>query len=787
MGDGVMPSTFDMDGIFAGVQMAGIGMACAMHRTASGAFVALPVCLSDLSARWCPGQVGESTSRWPRALTAGVMVSTALFSTTFLLATTLLRAGRKRLASWFASAAIWLGDEVNQEDCSEDSDSGDLTPTALTVTSAVADLRKSFDEMRRLRGPATSASALRKIGDALTELELVTAIGATKKRENRFTFDTISSVSGDRTPPSECLPGQGYLEPALNAFVREVWPRVDQYVERMLHETIEPAINASLPGLLQGGVKFNRVTLGDSPPVLGPLMVEADHAGSIEMHVGVCYKSELEVGLKAMGISVGIRRFVLEGELVVLFAPPRSEPPFFGGLQIFFPNPPRLSVDFLGAAQLADLPGLRGAVRSAIAGAIARACVLPRRIAVDLAKDGATDITDLKYPEPIGVLRFRLWSGSGLVTAETLSEAGPNTSRADPYVVVSLGPESWTSPVVARTSRPIWNGSEGLCVDFPVHNESQVLTLAAFDQSFAAADDLIGIGRLTVAHLASRPGAVDVPLLSNGAESGPGSLRISAQLMKLTQDRTAALRRSPGPSEAHFSLKVSGVRGLDVDAEYPFRVRLRILDFHASRESSKRRSAPERSRLSLSLSPPPSVRGLGQLLPGSSRRRQAEKQVEKDEGGFRVLAEASTEDSRPPPELTLSQTLQGVCLSLHHGGHGTRDIAQLLGVERRQVARFLKRHEQSSSQAAMAEAVLAATKPWFNEVLQVLLPEVGEATVELAVLDKSRKILGVCMIPLQNVAMSEDMRLNGPFALACGEEDAAGAEIVGSAWLRWLA
>lgn len=328
-----------------------------------------------------------------------------------------------------------------------------------------------------------------------------------------------------------------------------------------------------------------------------------------------------------------------------------------------------------------------------------------------------------------------------------------------------------------------------MAVDFPVHNESQVLTLAAFDQSFAAADDLIGVGRLTVADLASRPGAADVPLLLNGGESGPGRLRISAQLLKLTRDRTAALRRSPGPSVAHFSLKVYGVRGLDVDAEYPFRVRLRILDFHPPREAQreKRRSLPEKRRLSLSLSPPPSVRGLGHLLPlpGSGRRRLAERSVE-DEAGCRVLAEASTEDSRPPPELTLSEALQGVCLSLHRGGHGTRDIAQLLGVERRQVARFLKRHDQSSRQAAVADAVLAATNPCFNEVLQVLLPEVGDATIELAVLDKSRRILGVCMVPLQSVAASEDLRLGGPFALACGEDDAAGAEVVGAAWLRWL-
>merc|ERR1719379_628521 len=105
-----------------------------------------------------------------------------------------------------------------------------------------------------------------------------------------------------------------------------------------------------------------------------------------------------------MGIPLGISKFFLKGDMAVLLTPPMSKPPFFGGIQIYFPNPPDIGVSFEGAARMVNVPGLRGSVRSAISNAVAGVCVLPRRIVVDMDEEDSVDSIDLAHPEPILVL-----------------------------------------------------------------------------------------------------------------------------------------------------------------------------------------------------------------------------------------------------------------------------------------------------------------------------------------------------------------------------------------------
>jgi len=147
------------------------------------------------------------------------------------------------------------------------------------------------------------------------------------------------------------------------------------------------------------------------------------------MQIGIDFKSGLDVELTAMGIPIGITDFFLKGDLVCLFTPPMTQPPFFGGVQVYFPNPPDIGLNFVGAAKVTEIPGLRGAVRGAIDGAVGGVCVLPRRIAVDMNEEDDVDIIDLTYPEPIGILRFTLWSGAKLVASD-VSIFGTATAKS---------------------------------------------------------------------------------------------------------------------------------------------------------------------------------------------------------------------------------------------------------------------------------------------------------------------------------------------------------------------
>jgi hypothetical protein len=111
----------------------------------------------------------------------------------------------------------------------------------------------------------------------------------------------------------------------------------------------------------------------------------------------------------------------------------------------------------------------------------------------------------------------------------------------------------------------------------------------------------------------------------------------------------------------------------------------------------------------------------------------------------------------------------------------------LLGVERQQVDSFLdvQQHPAKACKAAKEAALInAVARPCFDEVLQLLLPSMGDeehVLLELALVDKHQKCAGCLQLPLSQVLDADSLCLEGPFRLD------GGAELVGSLQLRWLA
>jgi len=553
----------------------------------------------------------------------------------------------------------------------------------------------------------------------------------------------------------------GSLSNALNDMIRILWPRIDIFVEDLIKTSIEPSINASLPGMLQGGVKFQKVSLGNASPLLGPITVQHDKdSGAIEMHVGIDFTSELDVQLIVMGIPVGITSFLLKGDLVLLFTPPMTKPPFFGGVQVYFANPPDISLNFIGAAKVANVPGLRGAVRGAIDNAVAGVCVLPRRIAVDMNDEDDIDIIDLTYPEPLGVLRFTLFSGEALVASDT-SIFG--TASSDPYVVASLGLKTWTSPHISKSLNPVWGDSSGLTVDFPVHDDDQSLILKVYDYDFGLADDLIGMTLNTQTRVkdlvASGVGKMEVKLMKADESPGGGSLTISATFLSLANIQPSKPLSAGGPSEAHLSAKILTVTGLNENSEYPFKVLVRVA--HSTDDAPKNAAS---AKTTSSKSGPTST-------PKAS-----------------ILAEGATAASHPKERKQLAEALQGIAKNLSQRQKlDAKDIAEILDVGPRQVEQFLTSfgEGQSKEQQQAEQEYVNVHHPMFDEVVQLLLPcgSVDElAIIELAVVDKRDQVLATARVSMPQVWEAPQLRLEGPF-----ETDVEGIEVVGSLCLRWLA
>jgi len=669
------------------------------------------------------------------------------------------------------------------------------------LSSAIQQLEAVRDSSSRgtepLRPPTTTVVS--KAADEPEARQIVSgdsslqASNATAQHDELPAVPPVAAAPTHSSAQATDINSDNTLSPALNSLVQLLWPRIKEYIGELLQTDVEPAINEALPKVFKGSVKFTKVSLGEKCPCLGPLRVERrQKSDDIEVSLGIRFDSDLNVELTAVGVPVGICRVSLQGQLVVVLGPTMVAPPFFGGVQVFFANPPQLDIHFLGAARVADIPGLRGTVRAAVADAIAGVCVLPRRIAVDLNEDDAVDITDLTYPEPVGILRFTLQAGRDLIASD-INMFGPRTS--DPYVVATLGCKTWTSPTVRKCLNPTWGSDgSGLAVDFPVHCESQQLHIKVFDWDFSSSDDLIGIAAsldinelLTACRGNNTVSSTEVPLLSAAGEPGAGTLVVSAEWLELR-----ALRPEPplqGPSIAHLSAKILHATGIPGGMDSPFTVRLRVTagdNADIAITPAGATVASEDTGCEDSSGQPqhhPSL--LGTMAKGIAALRSS-KTNPMPNSPMTLCAEAATSASHPQASLGLAEGLQSACTALAGRGESADEIATLLGVQRHQVDSFLdiQRDSAKTCKAAKEALVNAVARPCFDEVLQLLLPSrVGDEHVllELALLDKHQKCAGNLQLPFSQVLEADGLCLEGPFKLD------GGAELAGSLQLRWLA
>jgi len=670
-----------------------------------------------------------------------------------------------------------------------------LPPPRATLVKSVEE-KADNDVCTVVSAPTDAVEACNAVAqhDHEVSVDVQPALTAPTHSTSQATDGNDASSAGTPEEMARRVGSDDALSPALNSLVVLLWPRIKEYVSSLLRTDIEPAINEALPSMFRGAVKFTSISLGEKCPCLGPMRVERrPNSDDIEVQLGVRFDSDLNVELTAAGVAVGVCRILLEGQLVAVLGPAMAAPPFFGGVQVFFANPPQLDLHFLGAARVADIPGLRGAVRAAVAAAIAGVCVLPRRIAVDLNEDDAVDLVDLTFPEPMGILRFTLHAGRDLI-GDDINVFGPRTS--DPYVVATLGCKSWTSPKVLKCLNPTWgDDGVGLAVDFPVHCRSQQLHLKVFDWDFSSSDDLIGVAKslainelLTASQGTSGVATTEVPLLSAAGETGAGRLVVSAEWLELRTVRPEAPLQ--GPSVAHLSAKMLRASGIPGGMEAPFHARLRVVASSATAAVTAPAGATEevddnKSENSSGQVPHrPSL--LGTMAKGIASLRSS-KTSPRPSSATVVCAEATTSASHQQDSVSLAEELQRACAALAARGESADEIATLLGIERQLVDRFQDIQRDSEKMCKVAKEVAlvnALARPCFDEVLQLLLPpsvvQEEHVLVELALLDKHQKCAGCLQLPICQAIDADGLCLEGPFLLD------GGAQLTGSLLLRWL-
>uniref|UniRef100_A0A4W6FG66 Extended synaptotagmin 1 n=1 Tax=Lates calcarifer TaxID=8187 RepID=A0A4W6FG66_LATCA len=240
----------------------------------------------------------------------------------------------------------------------------------------------------------------------------------------------------------------------LNKIVQQAWPFVGQYLEKLLVETIAPAIRASSIHLQT--LSFTKVNIGEkAPKVVGVKAHTEQDKRQVMLDLYLSYAGDVEVNveIKKYFCKAGVKGIQLHGKLRVILEPLIGDVPLVGAITMFFIRRPKLDINWTGLTNLLDIPGLNAISDTMIMDAIASHLVLPNRLTVPLVAD--LHVAQLRSPLPRGVVRIHLLEAEDLTAKDTVIK-GLIDGKSDPYAVLRVGTQIFTSHHVDSNLNPQW-------------------------------------------------------------------------------------------------------------------------------------------------------------------------------------------------------------------------------------------------------------------------------------------------------------------------------------------
>jgi len=335
----------------------------------------------------------------------------------------------------------------------------------------------------------------------------------------------------------------------LSDVVARLWPYLSEALANTIREAIEPTFRDTLPGFLKS-LKFKKFVMGDVPFVFDNLLVrelrQIDDAGKaygkdqhyLQFEWDVTWQSTCDIQLatdQILGIapiSFGVKRFTVSGRLQVIAKPLNQVLPCIKAVQFAFVNPPKVELDFTGAANLADMKlniggfnvlDLNRMVRSDVNAILAQAMVLPNRIIVPLEDN--LDYRDVFSPVYKGLARIRLHSGRGF-EVQKKKFIGQKDDIPDVYVKIRLGVEKFFESSVCKDNcSPVWDPDENFHDFLFCSGRDQILEIQAWDRDSGAldSDDRLGRAYVTLGQAllkADRNGLFEVELMNKATSKG---------------------------------------------------------------------------------------------------------------------------------------------------------------------------------------------------------------------------------------------------------------------------
>uniref|UniRef100_G3P3N6 Extended synaptotagmin-like protein 1a n=1 Tax=Gasterosteus aculeatus aculeatus TaxID=481459 RepID=G3P3N6_GASAC len=273
-------------------------------------------------------------------------------------------------------------------------------------------------------------------------------------QENEKAFTTQQAFRTKRDlPPWVDFPDVEKVE-WLNKILQQAWPFIGQYLEKLLVETIAPAIRMSSIHLQT--LSFTKVNIGDKAlKVVGVKAHTENDKRQVMLDLYLSYAGDVEVNveIKKYFCKAGVKGVQLHGKLRVILEPLIGDVPLVGAITMFFIRRPKLDINWTGLTNLLDIPGLNAISDTMIMDAIASHLVLPNRLTIPLVAD--LHVAQLRSPLPRGVVRIHLLEAEDLTAKDTVIK-GLIDGKSDPYAVLRVGTQIFTSHHVDSNLNPQW-------------------------------------------------------------------------------------------------------------------------------------------------------------------------------------------------------------------------------------------------------------------------------------------------------------------------------------------
>ncbi|XP_031652237.1 extended synaptotagmin-2 isoform X3 [Oncorhynchus kisutch] len=273
----------------------------------------------------------------------------------------------------------------------------------------------------------------------------------------------------------------------LNKTVRQMWPYICQFIEKLFRETIETAVKGANSHL--STFRFSKINMGDKPLRINGVKVYTENVDKrqiiMDLQISFVGNTEIDVDIKRYYCKAGIKSIQLHGVLRVVMEPLLGDMPLIGALSLFFLKKPLLDINWTGLTNILDIPGLNGLSDSLIQDMIYSYLVSPNCITIPLVGD--VELAQLRFPMPKGVLRIHFLEAQDLEGKDKFL-GGLIKGKSDPYGVLHIGNQLFQSKTVKESLHPKWNEVYEALV---YEHSGQHLEIELFDED-PDKDDFLG-------------------------------------------------------------------------------------------------------------------------------------------------------------------------------------------------------------------------------------------------------------------------------------------------------